>query len=179
VRGGALFAFGACWPHSGMQSRRSAAEGVGRNRPRHRQQRRPRLSAELGTWLSFIGLAARQPGPARADRASDTSPELPDQAAAAARKQRLRQRGRESALLLLAGNLAAKSRVAVHRFIAAWPRHLVSPGRGQRLQLSTICSTNERGEPLNHRSSEASQLIRPVLTCPALAKSKVTGSRSL
>jgi hypothetical protein len=29
VRGGAAFAFGASWPHSGMQSRRSAAEGAG------------------------------------------------------------------------------------------------------------------------------------------------------
>lgn len=82
-------------------------------------------------------------------------------------------------LLLLAGNLAAKSRAAVRRFVAAC--HGISSARAvaSAWQLNMFRSTNERGEPLNHRSSEASQLVRLMRTCPALAKCKVIGSRSL
>jgi hypothetical protein len=179
VRGGALFAFRACWPHSGMQSRRSAAEGVGRNRPGHRQQRKPRLSAELGTWPSFIGFQLVSPAPlARIEPLTHLLSCL------------IKQQ------LLLADN--AYGSAAANPPSSFWPgisrRNHASlstasslPGHGipsaraaaSAWQLNTIRSTNERGEPLNHRSSEASQLIRPVLTCPALAKSKVTASRSL
>ena len=66
-------------------------------------------------------------------------------------------------------------------FASSLPGHGIPSARdaASAWQLNTIRSTNERGESLNYRSSKASQLIEPVLVCPALAKGQVSGSLPL